>query len=296
MKNVKPQIFDFLDYRAFLKAMIDFEKAHTDFSYSIFAERAGFQSRAYLRTVVTGKRNLSSEAINKVIVGFGMNLIDGDAFRALVKFNQATKFAEKHHYWELFLKQRPKNKKSLTVDAYNFLAKMSYPILLVLMQQNHIAKNKSELARLTNLNLNEVTEGLKTLIELGAVIEISPEQYQATPHNLKTTDDVPNIAIQKFHDNMLNKAKETLNLDPTLREFQSLMMALNQDEFDYLRKRVRSLIEEVEEKFSGSRPKSEKVYSLNINLIPITSDFIRDEESASQKLENETKENFYERT
>src|SRR4051812_14946020 len=108
MMNVKPSIFEFVDYRAFLKAMIDFEKSRGEFSYSIFAERAGFQSRSYLRTVITGKRNLTADATSKVIVGFALNLKEGEAFRALVYFNQASKFDERHHYWELFLNYRPK--------------------------------------------------------------------------------------------------------------------------------------------------------------------------------------------
>lgn len=288
MKNVKPIIYEFTDYRLYLKSLYDFEKEQGDFSYSVFAERAGFQARSYLRTVITGKRNLTANAIEKIIIGFNLELSEGEAFRALVKFNQCQKFAEKHHYWEQFLKQRPKKNNSVTADEYYYLARMAYPILLVILKQNHIKNNTEELARLTGLSKTDVQEGLQTLEKIGAVVKTGAETYAAALNNFKTHDEVPNVAVQKFHSNILEKAIEGLNLPPAKREYQSLMMALSEEEFLYLKKRVKNFMDEIEELFSGQRPKSEKVYSININLLPISPDFIREQKNqASQKSAEE---------
>ncbi|MCK6598996.1 MAG: TIGR02147 family protein [Bdellovibrionaceae bacterium] len=284
MKNVKPIIYEYTDYRLYLKALYEFEKTHGDFSYSTFAQRAGFQARSYLRTVITGKRNLTANAIEKVIVGFNLELSEGEAFRALVRFNQCQKFSEKHHYWDQFLKQRPKKSKSVVVDEYYYLARMAYPILLVILKQNHIKNTMEELSRLTGLSKSELQDGLQTLEKIGAVVKTGTESYSASLNNFKTHDEVPNVAVQKFHSNILEKAIEGLNLPTAKREYQSLIMALSEEEFLYLKKRVKNFMDEIEELFSGQRQKSEKVYSININLLPISPDFIREQKNqASQK-------------
>jgi uncharacterized protein (TIGR02147 family) len=288
---MRPNVYEFIDYRAFLKEMISFEKTNGDFSYSKFAERAGFQSRSYLRTVITGKRNLSPDAISKVVVGFGLNFSEGESFKSLVHYNQASDFNSKRHYWEAFLKSKPKNQKSQKVsDVYMYLSRMTNPILLILLRQPHLDHSVGNLARLTGLSDKDVLEGLATLSKLGAITQLEDGGYRVNADGFMTANDIPNIAIQTFHTNMLETAKSCLNRHTSEREFQSMMVPLEEEEFQYLRMRLRALVEEVDQKFGGKRPRSNKIYALNLNLIPLTPEFIRADESASQKSADESEQ------
>jgi uncharacterized protein (TIGR02147 family) len=286
IESTKPNIFEYTDYRAYLKAAYDFEKQRSNFSYAQFAERAGLKARSFLRTVITGKRNLTADALSKFVVGLALDYEEGEAFKALVHFNQAADFKSRQHYWESFLKLRPKNQKRQRVaDEYLYLARMAYPILLVLLRQNHVDKSTEALAKMSGLKIHEVEEGLKTLLQLGALKEAHSGEMIVTSEGFVTSNDTPSIARQTFHINMLEKAKHCVQLDPSEREFQSMMVPLNKEELLYLKQRIRAVVAEVDEKFGGKRPNSEKIYSLNINLIPITPDFIREEKkSVSQEL------------
>jgi uncharacterized protein (TIGR02147 family) len=283
--NQRPNVYEYTDYRAFLKAMIAFETERGVFSYSKFALRAGFQSRSYLRTVITGKRNLSPDAICKVIVGFGMAYAEGESFKSLVHYNQASDFNSRRHYWEAFLKSKPKSQKSLKVsDVYSYLARMAYPILLILLRQSHVDHSVENLSNLTGLNATEINEALNTLTKLGAITPLLNGEYQVNADGFITSNDIPNIAIQAFHINMLERAKSCLSLHTSQREFQSMLVPLSEEEFQFIRSRIRSLVDEVDQKFGGKRPDSTKVYALNLNLIPLTPEFIRAKtSSASQK-------------
>lgn len=282
----KPAIYEFTDYRLYLKALFEFEKAQSEFSYSIFAERAGFLSRSYLRTVITGKRNLTEPAMAKVVVGFNINITEAEAFRTLVRANQAQTFKERNYHWENFLKLQPKKTQKQIVDGYEYLSKMINPLLIVLLKQKHIQKDITNLMKLTNMSKADLVDSIEALEKIGAVIKIDDGQYEATQFSFSTPDEVSNLAVQKYHANVLDQAKERLNLPPQQREFQSLMMALSEDEFKFLKKKIKNFMDEVEGLFSGPRPKSEKAYVINMNLVPMTSEFIRkDEKSASQKTE-----------
>lgn len=283
--NARPDIFDFTDYRNFLKAFYDWKKSMDNrYSHAVFAERAKLKSRSYLRLVLTGKRNLSCDAIPKFIMGCELGRHESEAFVALVNFNQTTTLESRKMYWEKFLECRPTNKKTMRInDEYQFLARMGYPILLILIRQPHITHDIEGLSHMTGLTPTQVEEGLKTLSQLGAV-KIIGGKYVTNTFSFETTNDMPNIATQTFHRNILLKAADSVSLPTSQREFRSVLVPLNGEEFCYIQKRLRDLASEVDDLFSGARPKSEKIYALNMNLIPVTPDFIQKaEDSLSQK-------------
>jgi uncharacterized protein (TIGR02147 family) len=61
-----PVVYDFTNYRDFLKAFFEFKKlTNPAYSASMFARKAGLgeNSRGYLKLVIEDKRNLSSLTI-----------------------------------------------------------------------------------------------------------------------------------------------------------------------------------------------------------------------------------------
>jgi len=283
--ETRPNIFDFTDYREYLSAFFRTKKqTHSDYSYAVFAERAGLKSRSYPRLVMTAKRNLTADLLPKFIKGLELSREEEEAFVALVNFCQASNLDSRRHWWERFLSLRPKNKYSQRVcDEYTFLARMAYPVLLILLRQPHAVHDVKGLSHLTGLAPHEVEEGIKSLQNLGAVKKIG-ENFVVSPLSFETANDIPNIAIQTFHQNMLKRASESLSLPVQDREFRSILVPINAEELSYLKKRLRDICAEVDQMFSGIRPKSDRVYALNLNLIPMTSHFIR--EDASQKQED----------
>jgi uncharacterized protein (TIGR02147 family) len=67
----RPDVFQFTDYREFLKGFYEWKKAQGEFSHRVFAHRAGLKSSSFLRLVLTGKRNLSPDGITKFNIGLG---------------------------------------------------------------------------------------------------------------------------------------------------------------------------------------------------------------------------------
>jgi uncharacterized protein (TIGR02147 family) len=62
--NIASNIYNFSDYRDFLKDRYrQLKEADSLFSFRYFSKEAGFGSPNYLKLVMDGKRNLSTEAI-----------------------------------------------------------------------------------------------------------------------------------------------------------------------------------------------------------------------------------------
>jgi uncharacterized protein (TIGR02147 family) len=291
MKNVvvderKPKVFDFTDYRRYLKAFYDWQKLNGFYSHREFCIKAGLKSRSYLRLVLSGKRNLTPESISKFIIGLDLRSVEAEAFTSLVLFNQAQDFDARKHYWEVFSKYRPRNVKSQKVhDVYSYLTRMTYPILLNILRKNHVAQDRQSLMKMTGLTAAQLDEAIEVLTQLGAVVRTSETEFKVTCASFNTGDDISSIAIPTFHKNMLKVAQEKTTLPQTEREFQSVMVSLDQEEFTYIKKKLRELAIEFDEKFSGVRPQSDKVYAINLNLIPVTPEFIRKDHGHIEKTD-----------
>jgi uncharacterized protein (TIGR02147 family) len=275
----KPSIFDFTNYREFLKAFYEWQKlVNPEYSYRVFSDRAGLKSRSYLRLVLAGKRSLTPDSISKFVAGLALTRLEADAFTSLVHFNQSTDSLARAHYWDLFSSLCPKKMKSQMVhDTYAYLTRMMYPILLILLRQSNVSHEVKDLAAMTGMTMAEVNEAIMTFSSMGALLKTSDGRYRVTSPSFDTGNDVQSLAIPIFHRNMLKAAVNCTDLPQIEREFQSVMMPLDEREFLYLKTRLRDLAEEIDVMFGrGSRPHTNRVYSLNLNLVPMTPDFIRD--------------------
>lgn len=271
-----PRVFDYTNYRLFLQERFEAEKATSQFSYSVFAQRAGLKSRSFLRLVISGRRNLTEDSIRRISTGFAFSPLENQAFASLVRYSQAKDLETRQKHWEEFLKTSSQERKSFRVrDDYMYLTRMAYPILSVLLRQEHISHDLENLSRLSGLDSEKLKEGLTTLSNLGLITEIRPGHYKASSPTCSTSDDLPNMAIRTFHKNVLSKAAESIELPTNQREFQTVLMALRPEDVAYLRARIRSWADEVDHTYSGSQKGSTQIYALNFNLIPMTPSFIQ---------------------
>ncbi|MFZ5563221.1 MAG: TIGR02147 family protein, partial [Thermodesulfobacteriota bacterium] len=97
----RPTVYNYLDYRQFLKEMVAYRKQkNPGFSYRAFSRLAGFKSPNFLQLVINGQRNLSNESVAKITRGFGLKKQERDFFENMVFMNQAKSHEEKDHYYK----------------------------------------------------------------------------------------------------------------------------------------------------------------------------------------------------
>lgn len=89
-------LFDYDSYRRFLGDYFqDMKARRRTFSYRSFARKAGFSSCGFCHQVVTGTRNLTDEASDKMIAGLGVSGKKAQYFKAMVRFEQAKRDSDK---------------------------------------------------------------------------------------------------------------------------------------------------------------------------------------------------------
>ena len=89
-KKATRKVFEYLDYREFLKDYYNSKKeANPAFSLRVFSDKIGFKAKDFISRVMSGSKNLSDQSISKVAAGLRLGKHETEFFTGLVKFNQA---------------------------------------------------------------------------------------------------------------------------------------------------------------------------------------------------------------
>jgi len=289
----KINIFEYLDYRAFLKAFYSSKKCqNTQFSYTLWGKEAGINNRSYLRLVISGHRNLTDDGIKKVLPTLGLRKIEQNYFIGLVKFNQASTIDEKEREF-IACKQLSLKITRVVFDTYAFLSSHWYPKIQVILGLGDIDRCANSIAKMIGLPISEVNNYLRALEEQG-IAECIEGQWITKNKNFYVNDDqCGNFAIQSFHRKSLEIATNAIDKDPNERYFNSVLFALSQEEYESLNFELSSFTDQLLAKYANaSNGKEKKIYQINVNNIPVSNSLIHLNESETNKSFTGSKPNM----
>lgn len=270
MNEVRLNIYEYLDYRAFLSKYYCARKASkVKFSYAIWAKEAGIKSRSYFSLVITGKRNLTSEYLELIIPTLNLKEKEEDYFRYLINFNQSQTVEERESYWRELIECMNVSKASTSIDTYKFLSTHWCPKLFSLTALDDIDKSTAALAETLEAPLREVQAALKTLKKLEMIREVDG-QWCSTQKSIIVKSKFNNLALQSFHRRSLEDATKAIDLDSSERYLNSLLLLLNKDQYSGLQEDIDKFLQMVRVKYGTSSGSSKKLYQLNMNNIPIS--------------------------
>ncbi len=133
-----PAVYNYLDYRAFLKDLVEFRKQQdSKYSYRYFSGKAGFSSTNFISLVVKGKRNLTNGSISQIAKGLGLKKKEREFFENLVFMNQASTHDEKNYYYKRMMAFKPfTESSSIDKSCYEYFSNWYYPVIREIVSFN----------------------------------------------------------------------------------------------------------------------------------------------------------------
>ncbi|HBQ20606.1 MAG: hypothetical protein A2Z91_07465 [Deltaproteobacteria bacterium GWA2_38_16] len=273
-------LYQYKDYRNFLKDFyVEKKKTNHSYSYSVFSRKAGLQSPNYLKRVMDGSRNLTHRNLRNFVVGLGLSKKESHYFENLVMFNQSIQSQSKDFYFGELKKISDKNDAAFKIDGayYEYLSHWYYVAIHEMVNlkdfkedpewicqhlKNKITKSQAKHALSfllsTGLLKREPLKGTK-----GKLTQVHPK--------LKYLKDVKNIAIQKFHEQMMDLAKESIDQeDITKREPSSLTLCVTENNYEEIKKFIQEFRAELNDKFSCQPGTGKEVIQINFQLFSLT--------------------------
>ncbi len=291
-----PELSQFVDFREYLKAFYDYQKAKTKsrlrpYSYSDFSAAADIKSPNYLKLIIEGKRNLSQEMCKKFSRALKHSKSQEKEFRLLVEYCQEKDPHQRtQNLKELSEFRAKKSLKSGEIDqqTWDQVSNWLVWVLYAMVDQKGVEFTPASLLKLLRGRVNEsqVQRAMDKLLK-AQDIQVDPENHLAkkTGSALSGIDDVPKELVRKIQSELIYIGLESLHKHgPHEREISGFTLAMTEKEFEWVRFELRKLRKQIQKEISMKREQSQgdRVYQVNMQLFPLT-DSVKKEEPKTQE-------------
>ncbi|MCP5464370.1 MAG: TIGR02147 family protein [Deltaproteobacteria bacterium] len=273
-RQKEPLIYDYKDYRAFLRDWYDHKKSGPrGYSYRSFSLKAGFTSPNFLKLVMDGDRNLTESSLSKFAKGLALNKGETEFFINLVRFNQSKTHEERdQHYQKLLSSRRYNQLKPLEKEFYEYYSQWYHPIVRELVAHPEFNGTPEWISKriFPQIPVEDARDSLDLLLSLGFVTKSKQGCWAQSSALITTGPESQEMALLKYHQNLLQLAKHVLpQIEQERRDVSALTLGLAKCKVPQLKKMVQEFRKQVLE-FVSDDVHPEEVVQLSIQLLPLT--------------------------
>ena len=268
----KPDIFDYLSYREFMKDFYTKAKEHTrGMSFRKLSKQSGFSSPNFYKLVMENQRNLSVEAAERVAAALKLKPDEASFFMALVDFDQAENRTKKNESFERISASRHFRKAGrIEPDFFEYLSHWYYPTIREMTARADFHLDATWIAQELSppIPVEDVERALEVLLRLGYIVE-EEEGVRRGDASLTTGHEVNSLAIVNYHHQMIERGAESIERIPReYRDISALTMCVRPEQVPELKRRVHAFRETL---MALTDPIEDPttVYQLNIQLFPL---------------------------
>jgi uncharacterized protein (TIGR02147 family) len=271
-QGMKP-IFEYIDYRKYLKEFYDESKATKRyFSYRFFAQKAGINAPILLKMVIDGKRNLGRKSIEKFIKGLNLKEKEAIYFRNLVLFNQAKSALEKQDHYRVLRSLFHMVPQFLIDDEhFDYFDKWYYSIIREGICHYDYKDNWELIAPCVSppLTPQQAREAVLWLAGHGLIRKKKNGIYELVQKDITTRSEVKSFVVRNFNRCMIRFAEQALDTFSTKHRYATgITIGLSQEAYDIMVAEIEAFRDRVVQ-IVDSFDASNGVYQVNIQLFPL---------------------------
>lgn len=268
-----PTVFEYEDYRLFLKDYYEHQKATTSFfSYRYFSKKAGFSSPNFLKLVIEGARNLSSEGVDKFSKALQLTSQEKIFFRALVEFNQEKDIDKRARAVKVLMKSQVfRTSHSLSQEELNYYMRSYY---VAMREMVGLKGFKEDYAWIANhfrprLRQEQVEAALADLVELGLLERDADGNLIQAHVVVQTSSEVSSSLVADYHKEMIRLGSESIDrFAREEREISGTCFTCSKQDVEKFKNMVREFRKQVLVE-SNQSENPDCVYQLNFQLFPM---------------------------
>ncbi|MDB5047747.1 MAG: hypothetical protein JWO30_818 [Fibrobacteres bacterium] len=272
-------VFEFTDYREFLKAYYEFKKrTHPAFSYRQFALKAKINSSGFYKNVVDGKRSLGRSLIVRFSEAMKLRKKEAEYFESMVYFNEAKTMEEKRIYFERMMSLRKLDAFLVESSQFEFYSKWYYSAVRELIGMIRFKGDFPALARLLNPSIrpDQAEKAVRVLEDLKFIAKDGAGIYRLVQNVITTGPEVASLNVANYQIACMDLAKEAFDRhEPEVRDISTLTLSLSKETFELFKEEIisfRKRLLALEQKI----PKADRVYQLNTQFFPLSKNPLRE--------------------
>ncbi|NLO22714.1 MAG: TIGR02147 family protein [Fibrobacter sp.] len=276
-KHGQKKIFEYLDYREFLKDYYQQKKnANPSFSLRVFSDKIGFKAKDFISRIMNGDKNLSIQSIPKVAKGLKLGKHETSFFMGLVKFNQARSMDERNTAFEEMqevLKVIRFAEKQYLLGHCQYLIFSHWRHLTIrsLIGMFGFNGDYKTLAKQVSpkITVTEAKESVQLLEESMLIKKDAEGNYKLTDSAITTGDRTSRLALRGFHQHCLKLGADSIDRDPPdSRHISGLTLGISKESYHRIVERVNAFRKEIA-LIAEEDSDADKVYQMQFLLFPV---------------------------
>lgn len=265
-------IFEYLDYRNYLKDFYEERKSKQSFfSYRLFGARVGIDA-SYLVKVLIKTRHISESSIPRFVAFCGLAGKEAEYFETLVRFIKTKSQKESKFYFEQLLSIKSVSAYRLEECQYEYYRTWHHSAIRSVLEYYDFRGDFSALCQKLSppVSAKEAKASIKLLCKLGLAARDAEGRYRFTSAAITTGDEWRSLAIQAFQEETIRLSAESLARHPKKhRDISTITMNINFREFEYIKERIREFRAGVIQQANECK-NPDRTYQLNIQLFPLS--------------------------
>ncbi len=272
-----PDVFEHLDYRAFLRAWFTWKKGDNPrFSHRMFARMAKISSPSLLHHVMEGKRNLTPRTATSVADAMSLRGEERVFFGLLVELDRARTSDSRNRVWRrISATRRFQEARPIEGEGFQYLTRWYLPAVRELARRPDFRAESDYVAThlRPRITRKQADSALDTLFRLGLLERLDGGGVRATDATIVTPHEVRGLAVRNYHSAMIGKALESIErFDKTRRMLGASTVCIPRELVPELRRRIQRFHESVIDLCDGAEGEAEVVYQFNLQLFPLSAD------------------------
>ncbi|MBR3071902.1 TIGR02147 family protein [Fibrobacter sp.] len=265
-------IFEYRDYREYVRDFYESRKKCSAFTWREFAKLAGFSSSGFLKLVCDGKTRLSKVGVEKVL--HAMNLSDAQAeyFRAMVEFCDSQQPDVRRVSFERMMKIASENRvEFLEAKSFAYFSSWANPALRELAP---IMKGATPLEMghtlVPAISAAEARESLELQESLGLLKKDESGNYVQTSGGVSSSREVVSATVVNMQKQYAHLAADALErYSREYRHISGMTMGLDREAYERLAAELDAFRKKVAEIVSNVKS-YDRVYRMNLQLFPLS--------------------------
>lgn len=271
----KINLFDYLDYRNFLRDFYELEKSlDASFSYRVFASAVDIDASLLLK-ILQSKRHLSDTSVEAIIAFFNFKEGKSEYFREMVAYGKAKTPEAIRKHFETLQKMRPSRSRMLDEARYRYFQQWYYPVIRSALdvweyygEQDAAPLGNSCVPKLT---ATQVTTAVEALLQLGLAEKRPDGRIVPSDAHVRTQDHWLSASISEYQKTVTELARQSIeNIPKENRDISTLTMALDSSKIE----QIRTILAEARKSIvnvvnSMPAEQCDSVFQLNFQMFPM---------------------------
>lgn len=277
MRTEKPSLFNYLDYRKFLRDILAFlREENPAFSMRALAGKIQCDPGFFTR-ILKGERNIMAAHIVELGKVIRLNKKEVRFFELLVAYNHAKRQSERDHNFEQLLQLKKTHVKQIGADQYKLYSHWYYLVvremLAIVPMYTSLEEYARHIAKMLEpqISYGEIRDALDHLLRLGVISRNSDGSLAPADKFTASGSQVPQVIVNRFLLEFADLARRSIDGVPKqARRLSTLTFSTSREGFHKISDRIDEFRQELLSMVAHDPAPLDRVYHLNLQLFPVT--------------------------